>query len=339
MSLSYLRRMKEFKFEELIREILEYNGFNIILNSSTKQQINDIDIIAEINNYKYIVEVKYYKSTHLTSKLIFEISKRLSQLNKLNCTKVLITSSYLDENYKIEQSKLYDIIIIDISNLLYMVKDNEILRTRLVSFLEYSIQDINELEPSIPLYPKKEGIYKISVSNLINELKEVRSGNNWFSKYEKVTTKILIYLFEEELTLWNKQTTSNDGLYRFDLVCKVKNGGTSEFFNTIKTFFRTKYIIFEFKNFSDLITQKEIYTTEKYLYSKALRGVAIIISRKGIDKNGLKAIKGILRESGKLIVSLSDEDLINMINYKLNNNIPSDYLSEKLDELLLELEK
>lgn len=259
--------------------------------------------------------------------------------NQDESTKVLITSSVLDEIYKSEQSKLHSIEIIDTKNLLYMVKDNEILRTKLLTSLEFSTQDIKDIKPDIPLYPQGTDKYNSLPSSLERELKEVCFGSDGFPEYEKVCTKILKYLFEEDLTLWNKQSISNAGLYRFDLVCKIKSGGTSDFFNTIKTFFNTKYIIFEFKNYSEQITQKEIYTTEKYLYSKALRGVAIIISRKGIDEHGLKAIKGALRENGKLMVSLDDEDLINMVNYKINNNIPSDYLSEKLDDLLLKLEK
>ena len=96
----------------------------------------------------------------------------------------------------------------------------------------------------------------------------------------------------EYLGLWVVQERSNNGLYRFDLCCKIKNGVNQDFFVTIQNQFNTKYIVFEFKNYEDKITQKEIYTTEKYLYAKALRSVAIIVSRKGADENALAAAKG-----------------------------------------------
>ena len=60
---------------------------------------------------------------------------------------------------------------------------------------------------------------------------------------------------------------------------------------------------------------------------------------KGTDKNADKAIRGILREEGKLIISLSNEELIQMLMLRENNDIPSDYLSNKLDQLLIDLEK
>lgn len=98
-------------------------------------------------------------------------------------------------------------------------------------------------------------------------------------------------------------------------------------------------MVFEFKNYSDSITQKEIYTTEKYLYSKALRSVRILISAHGYDKNAFWAAKGCFRENGTLIVLLGIKDLIEMNKMKVEQEDPSNYLLDKLDELLLELEK
>ena len=113
----------------------------------------------------------------------------------------------------------------------------------------------------------------------------------------------------------------------------------SAFWKFLEEYFRSKYVIFEFKNYKDVITQKEIYTTEKYLYAKALRCVAIIVSCNGSDENAKKAIKGTLRENGKLILNLSNRDLSNMLEYELNGNLASEYLYNVLDEMLIELEK
>ena len=66
----------------------------------------------------------------------------------------------------------------------------------------------------------------------------------------------------------SEQKTTEENLYRFDRCCKIKNGVTQDFFDTICKYFSTKYIVFEFKNYEKPITQREIYTTEKYLYEK-----------------------------------------------------------------------
>lgn len=59
----------------------------------------------------------------------------------------------------------------------------------------------------------------------------------------------------------------------------------------------------------------------------------------GSDENAKKAIKGTLRENGKLILNLSNRDLSNMLEYELNGNLASEYLYNVLDEMLIELEK
>ncbi len=104
--------------------------------------------------------------------------------------------------------------------------------------------------------------------------------------------------------------------------------------------FVVSYIVFEFKNYGKKITQREIYTTEKYLFGTALRKVAIIISRQGNDDHALQAAKGSLRESGKLILCLSDADLLEMAAIKLQgSDEPAVFLSNMLDRLLVHLEK
>ncbi|WP_349156991.1 hypothetical protein [[Clostridium] symbiosum] len=101
----------------------------------------------------------------------------------------------------------------------------------------------------------------------------------------------------------------------------------------------TPMFVFEYKNYSDYISQNLIYITEKYLFPVALRNVAFIISRKGFDLNAQKATFGCLKESAKLIISLDDNDLIKMIYMKENGEEPSDYLLDKVEQILMSVSK
>lgn len=147
-------------------------------------------------------------------------------------------------------------------------------------------------------------------------------------------------IFSPLPTVLPSHEKQNADLYRFDLYCKINPDADHDFFHMLTDFYKTKYLIFEFKNYAGKITQKEIYTTEKYLYEKALRQVAILISRNGPDANAVTALKGSLREHGKLILCLSDDDLINLIDMKEKNERPTaEYFGDLLDDLLLHLEK
>ena len=112
-----------------------------------------------------------------------------------------------------------------------------------------------------------------------------QSGKKSFSVYEDVCCKIFKFLFSEDLALWKEQEKSNNNLYRFDLLCRIKDDNKKTFWSIVENYFKSKYVIFEFKSYSEEVTQKEIYTTERYLYSKALRSVGIIVTKEGYDKN------------------------------------------------------
>ena len=158
-------------------------------------------------------------------------------------------------------------------------------------------------------------------------------------QYEKLCTRLLKRLFSDDLTLWQEQAKSNDELYRFDLICKIKRDNQKDFWEMAERHFHSKYIIFEFKNYSGTVTQMEVTTTARYLYTKALRSVAIIVSPNGFSVHADKAARGALREEGKLLLPLTNAELIGMLRMQDNGEYPADYLSDKLDDLLINLEK
>ena len=67
--------------------------------------------------------------------------------------------------------------------------------------------------------------------------------------------------------------------------------------------------------------------------------MGIIISQSGYNENAIWAAKGCLRENGKLLVLLTTDDLIEMSIIKENQEDPAEYLLQKLDNILMELEK
>jgi len=281
---------------------------------------------------------------------------------------VLVFANEVPENIKFEYGE--KVAIWDVHNLLWLFQEYEDIKSEFIALLDYSVNDIEPSPPipdlfqkalnkvlTVPEAPasgmKPEAPEALKANNIgaasegkrkpLNweeRLRHIEPGREQFQKYEEFCIDILKYALGSYLTLWESQEQTDGGMHRFDLCCKIKNGVHHDFFDSIKYYFNTKYIVFEFKNYIGKITQKEIYTTEKYLYGTALRKVAIIISRKGNDENALRAVKGSLREDGKLILCLSDQDLLKMANLKTSvEKEPADCLGEMLDTLLIHLEK
>ncbi len=321
-----------YRFENCIAKIFEEAEYSITRNVCIKNNPRyEIDIVAEKNENKFCVDVKYSQVTDMAVKRIYKVSK-LS-----NMQPILVTAFNVKERWKEYFQEMYpNLIVIDIANLLFAVQDNAELSNELIALLPYTVDNVVPKEGFIQINTLQHNDY---TKSLIEEIKLCEAGKLKFRTYEKLCYKLLENIFSEDLALWKEQSKSNNDLYRFDLLCRIKDQNQKTFWSILERYFNSKYLIFEFKNYKEPLSQKEIYTTEKYLYSKALRSVAVIISANGYSENAYWAAKGCLRESGKLIILLKTDDLIEMNEIKNNQEDPSNYLLDRLDEFLLDLEK
>lgn len=133
----------------------------------------------------------------------------------------------------------------------------------------------------------------------------------------------------------SKQHKTNDDLFRMDLICSLK--GTTEFWKFLIQFYSTKFVVFEFKNYSKKLSQNLLFIASKYLFPEALRNVCFMISRLGINENAQKVIDSKIKSEKKLLISLTDEDLLIMVAKKEQGEDPSDYLLEKVENMLMSL--
>lgn len=147
-------------------------------------------------------------------------------------------------------------------------------------------------------------------------------------EYEAICLEAVSYLFSPSLYGFETQSRTTDGAHRYDFICRIKPGDS--FWDGLRTDFHTRSILFECKNYSCPITADQIYSTERYLLSGALRMVCFLISRKGPDDGCKNAAQGVFREARKLILLLSNDDLIKMLELKLTGSEPTMYLDEKI---------
>ena len=318
--------------EEVVCEILNYAGYD------AGQDISGYGscgwLVAFAGKERYNVFLTIPKESSIDDDVLMERLGKLSRNDEMHVVAGVISDEARENLLTLYPGN----IVLDLRNLLYLVRGNEKLRSRLVSVLNFSVTGIKPLKPDhrvlIPQILENDPFLEAKI-----KLQEWDAKSEKNADYEHLCSETLKLIFAQDLTLWREQQTSDGGLFRFDMICKIKRGNDKEFWEMAERYFSSKYIVFEFKNYAGKVTQKEIFTTVKYLYPKALRGIAIIISPNGVDAHADMAIRGILREEGKLIMTLTNWELIQMINMKQAGNSPADYLSDKLDELLIDLEK
>ncbi len=325
------------EFAAVVKNIFSKAGYVVKEDSGERDYY--FDYIASYNNENYGIEVKSqhrdYHELVLTLEYIIQLSAKAA--TSRNIKAIIVFNGIVNSETRIQiETKYSNVKVVDISNLIAATPINSELRIRLVSATTYNIDDIRPVQSEI-LYPWLE--HEQYEDTLINELHNCKAGKKHSREFEIICQNLLQTIFSNQLTLWRNQKQSNNNLYRFDLLCRIKDKHYSTFWGIVERNFFSKYVIFEFKNYSKEITQEQIYTTEKYLYSKALRTVAIVVCANGADENSYWAAKGCFRESGKLILILEAGDLETMLNMKKKGDDPSELLLEKLDDLLMELEK
>lgn len=201
-----------------------------------------------------------------------------------------------------------------------------------INIKTYNIEDIEEKL-------KKPSFHDESV-RLINELGCIEAGKKYATKYEGWAVECVNFVFKGRLSNLGEQKKLNDGLIRADYVTRIifdpKYNG---FWRFLVDQFASRYVVFEFKNYTEKITQAEILTTEKYLYKNAARRLAFILSREGEDNNALKTRSGAMREDGKLILTFSDRDMLELLEFKKvgDEEGMEEFLYKMVDGFLLNL--
>lgn len=357
---------QEEQFENLFARYLAELADKSDIKWSAPNHNLGCDFMLQAKGQVLYFELKCYRGRYARLPGIEKICDRFSRLSG-NGKPVLVFANEVPESIRAKCWREYQVSIWDVQNLLWLFGEYGYIKNEFIALLDYTISDIEpqppnpnvlqemleyppksilEVDPEITGEPlsrmaaEADADAKKETIKWEDRLRHIKPGLEQFQEYEQFCVDILKYTLGEYLTLWQRQERTDDSLHRFDLCCKIKSGRQEDFFDIITHYFHTKHIVFEFKNYGDKISQKEIYTTEKYLYRTALRKTAIIISRRGSDDHALQAAKGSLRENGKLILCLSDLDLLKMADIKAQGEKePADFLSEMLDRLLIHLEK
>ncbi|MCA0341454.1 MAG: hypothetical protein LCH99_17225 [Proteobacteria bacterium] len=143
------------------------------------------------------------------------------------------------------------------------------------------------------------------------------------------------YLFGTDLTNWQRQDHVGGKDKRFDALAKVS--GDDVFSRSLIEDFRTRYVLFEFKNYGVKLKPNVLHVTEKYLFPTAMRSTAIILSPLGFHPDSREAARGAMRDAGKLILDVTSDDLATMLRAKDEGNAAGARFEPLLDAFLLDL--
>lgn len=345
--------------EVFSKQLLKEFGYTQI-DDLSKAQDHGWDLVVEKDKQKIWVECKTYKSqvvspSTASSLLNSIVLKRIQQRIPKEELILLIVLSKIPSFQKDVIYDRYQIVVWDIETLVFYSKSNPTLLKLLSQITYFPIDHIEGKrfdisEPiELSLSSEKEEIVleaekeQSATKALIQSLRDCEAGQDTSSEYEEICEKIIRTLFEANyFNRLTSQHKTNDEHFRMDLIGSLKINQNNEesmhpLWKMLVQHYNSHFVVFEFKNYSKEIDQNLIYITEKYLFNAALRNVAIIISRKGFSKSAKFAAEGCLKEHGKLILDITDEDLIKML--KLKSDKAADHILDKLEDFLMGISK
>jgi hypothetical protein len=329
-------------FEDLVRRILEVNRFSV---SRPQREDCGFDFLGTIGNETWAIEVKYYRTVRAQPTLIESAATRLANqgVSARAMKGMLVVSCVLSPTLREAFEQKFGITFVDRVDLRDWVSATPRLGEELDALVESDPGEFQTVVPpmvdprlrSKPLRDVPAPPQGTRGTELCQELKGIKRGKVAWAQYERVCADILKYLFPNDLHGWHSQKRTDDGLNRFDFVCRIRP--TTEFWKFVLDHLDSRYVLFEFKNYSGKIKQGQILTTEKYLLERGLRRVAIIFTRAGSEPHAIAMTQGAMREHGKLMLIVNDEKVCEMLQMKERGEDPTDCLFELADDFLLSL--
>ncbi|MFT4503199.1 hypothetical protein [Caballeronia sp. 15711] len=358
------------RFERLVRDILKASGLKV-QSVDAKNKKAPYDLKVDLDGHFILIEVKYFRTVAAIKNLVNQAAEQLADVAASNdAGAILVVSSIVDAAQKRTLLEHFGVHVADALTLRDWASrhpdESASLEQMLPLYREFAVISETAARSPTPEDVLLRTIYPTSYpelssmldwvatakrvrgkpdqknsrgSDLCEELCALPAGQADASAFEKLATRIFEYLFDEGLD-WathKPQSRTADGLHIFDLVCRVK-GGTA-FWDFVLKECRTRYMVFELKNYKDKIGQNQVYSTEKYLFREAFRSVAVIFSKEGPDKHAVDATAGAMRDAEKLLIHVDKTDVCEMLNIRDRNGDPSDYLFALVDKFLMGLSR
>ena len=317
------------RFEGLAAKALAAGGYRV--ERETRFRINGqtlaIDAVAQLGDEDLLIEFKWTRLNPVPLKMLRDWAARFSIYKTLDpeAEFVLIVSGRVNASHRDWIKQQFNVDVWDAEQLAFLARGNDGLLAQLSDFQKSTAQleterltgrqgRLEEGSPSESTGIRENSSRENLGQDLIKRLEATPAGRSNSTDYEKLCIEIINYLFGDYLSDARPQSRTEDGLNIMDVVYRVRQ--RHSFWEILTRDFRSRVVVFEFKNYSESIGPQQVYSTERYLSASALRSVCFLVSRRPPLANAELAAFGALRESGKLLVFLDDNDLQTMLRFR-----------------------
>lgn len=318
------------QFEDLCARILAAAGFDVEreVRAQVEGNLLSIDARATRDRQVHLVEFKWTRLDPIPLRLLRDWAARITiyRLSFPGAKLALVVSGEVEDAHRSWILQQFGVEVWDRNSLRALAQTSPLLvreldaiqadtrvleeersaKSSAVGEASTPEQTVEQEQPNPPGEPTGEA--------LIKRLQDIRPGRSGAKAYERVCVDIVDYLFGEHLVDARPQSRTEDGLHVMDVVYRVRP--QHSFWNTLTRDFRARVVLFEFKNYSAAVKPQQVYTTERYMSAAAMRPVCFLMTRLPPHEHAQLAAVGAMRESGKLLIFLSDADVETMLRFR-----------------------
>lgn len=315
------------KFENLVFDLLTAEGFTVSRTPKTRD--GGYDFVAQVksalgNDEKIIVETKFYKNQKISIDILRQLYG-ISIAEKYNKVLLITNSELTRASRDFLSHAAVNILVWEGHELI-----DRVLSHSLVAKNYFKIKRPVESE-----HLKLVDNELLEIQSLIKRLDECPQGNDDWKDYENICIDILNYLFVPPLGAPKIQSRRESGVDIRDAIYPNRNN--NENWRFIREDYDAKYIVFEFKNYSDNgsdIDKQSVLQINDYL-KKTIGRFGVICSRKHPNRSGLEKRKDVFIEDNKLVLFMSNAELKEMLLRKHKKMDPSDVIIDMIDDFNL----
>lgn len=167
-------------------------------------------------------------------------------------------------------------------------------------------------------------------TELLRRLEAVPPGKPGWRDFEKIGVDILSHVFSPALGPPEIQNRSDDGLDIIDAIYPIRS--RDQPWAWIRSEYGTRFVVAEFKNYSELVGQKQVESLVQYLWKPAKRNFGVLVCRSGPSESALIARRRAWLEMEKCVVFLQDDDLKEMIGLSGSDSDPFEIIDAQLED-------
>ena len=292
------------QFEELCAKLLEFEGYAVKRKASVRNPIStaEVDMIASRAGKRWLVDLKYAPSAQVSLSQLRELAASAALLNAYPHfgETLLIVSGEIEPARRDWAEREFRIKIWDRQHLIGIAQNAPI-------------------EPQLAAFFKRGAEAEVTArkprsEELTAKLKEIKPGREGARAHGALCLEIIDFLCGETLVEPRASHRLEDGLDIAHIAFRVKS--LHQFWTALTRDFRARAVIFECRNHDGPIGPSQVQSTARLLSVAAMRPLCFVLGREPPHEHAELAAFGLLRDAGKLLVFLSDDDIAHMLRLK-----------------------